>query len=179
MSEEVAEDLAAVIRNNRSLELLCIGSNRLGLSAVMILQALQEHSRLNVLNLSDNNLTAHVAEDLATIIKNNSGLEELYLSNNSLKTSAAVLLKALKENSVLTNLYLNNNFVTEEVAKYLADVIKFGQLSIDNSRLGSSAVLILKALQEKVRLKVLNLSSNNLTVHVAKDLASVMCNNYP
>ena len=181
MTDEVGEDLAVAIRNNSSLEKLCIGNNMLGLSAVMILQALQKHSRLKVLNLSDNNLTAHVAEDLATIIKNNSGLEELYLHDNSLQTSAAVILKVIKENSLLTNLHLNNNFMTEEVAKYLADVIKnnnnLKQLSIENSRLGSSAVEILDALQEKTRLKVLNLGSNNLTAHVAKDLASVMCNN--
>ena len=181
-TEEVAEDLAAVIRNNRSLELLCIEGNRLGLSAVMILQALQEHSRLKVLNLSDNNLTAHVAEELATIIKNNSGLEELCLSNNSLKTSAAVILKALKEKSVLKILNLNSNLMTEEVAEDLAAIIRnnrnLEQLCIEGSRLGLSAVMVLQALQEHSRLKVINLSDNNLTVYVAaENLAAIIKNN--
>ena len=181
MTEEVAEDLAGFIRNNSSLEQLCIGSNRLGLSAVMILKALQEHSRLKVLNLGGNNLTAHVAEDLATIVKNNSGLEELYLSNNSLKTSTSVILKALKEKSNLTILHLNNTLMTEEVAEDLATVLRnnssLEQLCIGSNRLGLSAVMILQALQEHSRLEVLNLGDNNLTAHVAKDLATIVKNN--
>ena len=181
LTAHVAEDLAAAIRNNSSLEKLCIGSNRLGLSAVMILQALQEHSRLKVLNLGGNNLTAHVAEDLATIVKNNSGLEELYLSNNSLKTSTSVILKALKEKSNLTILHLNNTLMTEEVAEDLATVLRnnssLEQLCIGSNRLGLSAVMILQALQEHSRLKVLDLDDNNLTAHVAKDLATIVKTN--
>ena len=181
MTGEIAGDLAAVLRNNSSLEELCIGSNRLGLSAVMILQALQEHSRLKVLNLSDNNLTAHVAEKLATIIKNNSGLEELYIYDNDFQTSVAIILKALKEISTLTRLYLNNSLMTEEVAEDLAKIIKnntnLEQLRIDYNNLGLSAVPILQALKDNCNLKMLNLANNNMTEQVAEDLANVITNN--
>jgi len=80
MTGQVAEDLANVIKNNSGLELLGLSNNDLKASAIVILQTLMENSTLKVLNLDDNNMTGQVAEDLANVIKNNSGLEELYLS---------------------------------------------------------------------------------------------------
>ena len=181
MTEEVAKDLAAVIKNNTNLQELRIDNNNLGLSVIPILQALKEKCNLTMLNLERNNITGQVVEDLADVIKNNPGLELLCLSNNSLNTSAAVILKALKEKPVLRELYLNNNLMTEKAAKDLADVIKSNRnlenLHMGENKLGSSAVMILQALQAHSRLKDLNLSNNNLTGHIAKDLATTIKNN--
>ena len=181
MTEELAEDLAAVIENNSSLEELSIGKNKFGLSAGTILQALQKHSRLKVLSLSDNNLTAHVAEELATMINNNLGLKELYIHDNDFQTSVAIILKALKEISTLTKLYLNNSLITKEAAEDLANTIKnntnLQELRIDNNNLGLSAAPILQALKDNCNLKKLNLENNNMTEQVAEDLANVIKNN--
>ena len=181
MGEEVAEDLADVIKNNRNLEYLCIGNNNLGISAVVILHALKESCLLKVLNLSSNSMTGEVAEDLASVIKSNSGLEELYLHDNYLKASTAVILKALKQNSLLRKLNLNSNLMGEEVAEDIADVIKNNRnlehLCIRNNKLGLSAIVILHALKENSKLKILSLNENNITKEVVEGLVNVIKNN--
>ena len=178
---QVAEDLANVIKNNSYLEQLGLGNNNLGPSATVILQALKENSQLKVLNLGGNNMTGQVAEDLANVIKNNSGLQELHLFDNDLNSSVSVILQALKENSQLKVLNLNSNNMTGQVAEDLANFIKnnsyLEQLCLQNYNLGPSATVILQALKENSQLKVLNLNSNNMTGQVAEDLANVIKNN--
>ena len=124
MTEQVAEDLAIVIKNNPGLEHLHLSNNDLKSSAVVILKVLHENFKLKTLNLSGNHMTEQVAEDLAIVIKNNSGLEHLHLSNNDLKSSAVMILKALQGNSKLKTLNLSSNNMTGQVAEELAFVIK-------------------------------------------------------
>ena len=180
MTGQVAEDVAIIIKNNSDLEKLDLFDNDLKSSAVVILKALQGNSKLKVLNLGCNNMTGQVAEDVAIIITNNSGLEELYLHNNDLKSSAVVILKALQGNSKLKAINLNSNNMTEEVAEDLAIVIKHNsdleQLHLSNN-LKSSAVVILEALQGNSKLKVLDLGCNNMTGQVAEDVAIIIKNN--
>ena len=177
---QVAVDLADVIKNNKELEKLYLSGNDLKLDATVILQALKEKFNLKVLQLNDNGMTEKVAEDLANVIKNNKGLEELYLSNNSLKSAAAVILKALKENSVLRKLSFSGNLMTQEVAEDLVDVINNNRniehLFIRNNKLGPSVVAILQALKVNCNIKFLNLSGNNMTKQVVVELAQVIKN---
>ena len=49
------------------------------------------YSKLEALNLSGNNFTGQVSEELANVIKNNSSLNKLYLSNCNLKSFVAVI----------------------------------------------------------------------------------------
>ena len=181
MNAEVTEDLANVIKNNLDLEELFLSNNSLGSSAIVILQALKENSKLKILDLNSNKMTAEVAEDLANVIKNNLDLEELFLSNNSLGSSAIVILQALKENSKLKILDLNSNKMTAEVAEDLANVIKnnldLEKLYLSNNSLGSSAIMILQALKENFNLQILNLDYNNMTGEVAEDLANIIKSN--
>ena len=181
MTGQVAEDVAFVIKNNPSLEHLHLYNNDLKSSAVVILKALQGNSKLITLNLICNNMTGQVAEDLAIIIKNNSGLEHLHLSNNDLKSSAVVILKALQVNSKLKTLNLSGNIMTGQVVEELAFVIKnnpsLEHLHLYNNDLKSSAIVILKALQGTSKLKTLNLTGNNMPEQVAEDLAIVIKNN--
>ena len=83
----------------------------------MILKALQGTSQLKTLNLSGNNMPEQVAEDLAIVIKNNPGLEELLLFDNDLKLDALIILQALQENSLLANLDLGNNNMSGQVVE--------------------------------------------------------------
>ena len=99
-------------------------------------------------------MTGQVVEDLAKVIKNNKGLEELHLSNNDLKLEAAVVLKALKENSNLKVLNLSSNNMTGQVAEDLVNVIKnnkrLEQLHLFNNDLKLEATVILQALKNTV-----------------------------
>ena len=181
MTGEVAEDLANVIKTNSHLEKLGLESNNLGSSAIIILQALKENFKLQMLYLDNNNMTGEVAEDLANVIKNNPDLQKLYLSNNNLGPSTIMILQALKENSRLQILNLNNNNMTGEVAEDLANVIKTNshleKLGLESNNLGSSAIIILQALKENSKLQMLDLDNNNMTGEVAEDLANVIKNN--
>ena len=161
---EVVEDLASFIKANTNLEQLQLANNDLKFSVVLIKQALKETSRLKLLDLDNNNMTGEAAEDLASVIKNNSNLERLYLANNDLKTSAILVLQALKENSKLKILNLDGNNMTGEAAEDLASVIKknsnLEQLGLANNDLKTSAILVLQALKENSKLKILNLDGN-------------------
>jgi len=46
-------------------------------------------------------MIGQVAEDLANVIKSNSDLKELYLSNDDLKTSTILISQSLSENFTL------------------------------------------------------------------------------
>ena len=178
-----AEDIANVIRNNTFLEELGLGSNDLKSSAIVILQALRKTKTLKILNLENNKMTSEVTKVLAEIIRNNSDLEWLYLSNNDFKSYADEVLQALKENSKLKALDLDSNNMTETTAESIADVIKknpsLEQLCLADNDLKLSTNVILQALQENSKLKVLNLSKNNMTDVdvIAKSLANVLKSN--
>ena len=180
MTGHVVEDLVNVIKNNSNLRQIALENNILGPSAAVILQALKEKYQLKLLNLNSNNMTGQVAEDLANVIQNNSGLEELYVSNNNLGPSACMILQALKQKSKVKVLYLHNTYMTGKIVEELANVIKCNsdleQLGLDNNKLGPSATVILQALKENSQLKVLNLNNNNMTGQVAEDLANVIKN---
>ena len=181
MTGQVAEDLVHFLQNNSNLQKLGLENNNLGLFAIVILQALKENSQLKALNLNSNNMTGQIAEDLAIVIKNNSGLEELYLYDNDLKSSATVILQALKENSRLKVLNLNSNNMTGQVAEDLANVIKnnsgLEELYLSNNNLGPSATVILQALKEKRKIKILYLHNNKITGQVAEDFVNFLKNN--
>ena len=181
ITEHAAQDLANVIRVNLNLKYLDLGNNILGPSAVRVLQALKINHVLKYLNLSSNIMTGQVVKDLAEVVKNNSGLEVLDLSDNDLKTSAAAIFKALKENRMLRKLYLNENFMTELIAEDLAIVIKSNpnleEVAISNNALNSSVIVIIQALKQSYKLRCLNLSYSHMTGQAVEDLASVIKNN--
>ena len=181
LSSVVAEDLAIVIECSSCLMELHLADNDLKSTAVLVLQALKETKTLKLLDLNNNSMTGVVAEDLADVINCNSWLEELYLANNDLKSSAVLVLQALKETKTLKLLDLNNNGMTGVVAEDLADVINCNscleELYLAGNDLKSTAVLVLQALKETKTLKLLDLNNNGMTGVVAEDLADVInCN---
>ena len=157
MSEKVVDDLADVIKSNTCLEELYLGYNNLQSSAVVILQALKEICTLRVLDLDHNNMSEKVVDDLAEVIKSNACLDELYLGNNNLQSSAVVVLQALKGISTLKILNLNSNNLSEKVVNDLADVIKSNtdleELYLSNNNLQSSAIVALQALKGNFNLQ--------------------------
>ena len=181
LTGQVSEDLANAIKSNSSLTQLHLSDNDLRSSVIVILQALKETCKLEVLNLNNCNMTGQVAKDLADVIQKNSSLEELYLSNNNLKTSLILILKALKENSKLKVLSLNKNKMTELVAKGLANVIMknscLEELYISYNNFKSSIFVILQALEQTSSLKGLYLNGCNITGQVTKTLANVIKSN--
>ena len=142
------------------------------------MQALKKNCMLKILNLKNINVNGEVAVDLADVIKNNSCLELLVLKNNNLGPSAIMILQALQENHKLMSLNLGGTNMTGQVVENLADVIRCNpnlkDLYLMNSELKSSANLILTALKETGKLKILMMSNCFLAESTRVELASVI-----
>ena len=181
MSYQVVDGMAEVIRNNTHLEVLCLSNNNLQSSVTVVLCALKGISKLKTLKLSCNNISGKVAEDLADVIINNTGLEELYIDDNHLQSSAVTILQALKQISTLRVLHLGCNNMPEIVAVDLADVIRNNShlevLFFNNNRLQSSITVVLQALKDISNLKKINLRNNNISGTNLHDFKDVFLSN--
>ena len=180
MTGQVSEEVVSVIKNNCCLEQLYLSDNFRSSATVIILQALTEDSKLKMLNLSNHNMTRQVAEELANVIKHNSSLEYLFLSNNDLKLSAIIMLQALKENCKLKFLRVSDNFLTECIAIELASVIKTNplitELWLGNNMLQGGLIDIAISCKSLTKILAMDLSHNNISPTKVVHLASVLAN---
>ena len=76
--------ISTVISLNTSLREFYIGGNSLRSSIIDILKFLSRISSLQKLDLSNNQIPMEAGEALASVIFQNSRLEELYLNNSNL-----------------------------------------------------------------------------------------------
>ena len=72
------------------------------------MEALKGVSTVEVLNLSDCDMSEKVVYSLAAVIRSNSHPEHLDLGNNNLQSSAVTVLQALKVISTLKYLSMHN-----------------------------------------------------------------------
>lgn len=180
LSREAVHNVAAIIDANIHMEVLHLSGNKLQSSAPLVLQSLKQVPNLKVLDFSDNMITEDGVECLADLIKNSTCLELLFLSNNDLQLSSAVILQALKKISTLKKLNLFGNNLPKEVDQHLADVVtNNANLEVlflgENNGLQSSAVV--NALAQLSSLKVLDLGNNNLPKQAVQTLSSVINSN--
>ncbi len=104
-------DLAAVLKNNQTLKTLNLDGNSLGYKMKYIAEPLKEHSSLTTLSLVYNQIADADADSIAEIVKANTGLVVLDLSDNTQDfTNKGLLLiaDALKSNDSLTEIKLSN-----------------------------------------------------------------------
>ena len=181
MSEEVTDFLASAISSNSSLEYLGLSDNRLTISGIVtIAKSLSNISTLKHLSAKSNLISEEAADSIASVIKSNTGIEELYLGNNKLGAGALKIIRALKEVSSLKVLDLNNNNTSGIIADDLAAVIDHNSLQIlwlANNDLRSCASTILQSLSKITTLLRLNLSDNNMSEEVADFLAFAIASN--
>ena len=179
--QSAATAISAIISSNASLEVFCIGNNKLGSSIVIILESLCRISSLRKLQLCNNQITKEADEALASVILHNTGLQELYLSGNNLDEQMLTVAKALQHISSLRSLDLGNNNISKEVAGELALAISANEclekMRLYNSKLTSSAIVILQSLSNITALKYLNINSNYITEEAGEALSSVVMHN--
>lgn len=122
MTGEVADTLAAAIKHNAFLEELHLSNNNFKISAFVIVKAIARLTKLKKLNLNKNGMSREVAEHLADVIKYNTNLEELFLSNNDFGSSTLLIVKALTEaNSKLKSLDLKCTNISDNAAQILVE----------------------------------------------------------
>ena len=179
--KEVSNELTLVIESNKHLEKILLHNNNLKSSAITILQSLNTISILKLLDLSNNQITKEAGEALASVILHNTGLEELYLSDNNLGEGLSNIMKALQHVTSLRVLGLGDNNITKEVSGDLAHVIKSNmhlqKLWLYNNNLKSSAIPVLQSLSTISTLKILNINNNQITEEAGEALASVILHN--
>ena len=186
ITDEVADDIAAVILNNRKLRILNLGGNKFRTAGMIkIAKALKNISSLSELNIRChwNNITEEAADDIAAAILNNSKLQLLNLEYNDFKTAGMVIIaKALQNISSLSELNIHCNNITEKAADDIATAIlnntKLQVLDLGCNNFEVAGIIkIAKALQNVTSLTKLCISHNNITEEAAGDIAAVILNN--
>ena len=126
-------------------------------------------------------LINEVCNELACAIKCNINIESLYLRDNTLQSSALVILQSLSTITTLKVLNMNNNQIGEKYGDALASVIKSNtglkELCVGGNNLQRSVIKISKALQTISTIESLDLSNNNLTNEVGIELTAAIQSN--
>ena len=181
MSIEMVKELASAIKLCTCLETVCLHSNNLKLSAIILLKELSTISTLKMLDLQNNELTEEAGEPLASVIANNSSLEILFLGNNTIGIGILKIAIALCNIKSIKMLGLNNNNLSTEISCELAAAIKSNccleLLTLSSNCLQSSAIDILHSLSTITTLKVLKMDDNQIDEKGGDALASVIKSN--
>ena len=184
ITDEAADDIAAVIQSNSKLQILDISANHFHtVGIIKIATSLQKIYSLTELNMYGSNITEEVADHIAAVILSNRNLQCLHIGGKGLETVATIKLsKALQRISALTKLDIKDSNITDEAADDIAAAIlsndKLQILNLSNNNLKAVGVIkITKALQIVTSLTELFINRNNVTDTVAYDIAAVVQSN--
>ena len=171
--------LESVINSNSSLTELYLNGNNLQKSAIGILEALQNISTLELLDLGNNSLTKDIEGVLANVIQSNNSFKHLSLHNNNLQSSVTInILQTLQTISNLNTLNIYGNTITEETGNVLASVItKNTELQRLELNLLISPLQVIKALQNLSALQLLVFCTCNISEQDEIKITSVITNN--
>ena len=181
--EEVADELAATIWANNSLEQLWLSDNPLGLSVTSILEACCHSCKVKEFAIRNTNICSAIADDLAFFILCNSSLELLEISDNNLQSSGfSVITQALKTSLSLKYLYAFGISVTFTVSEELSSVIdhtpSLEELSLGNNSLQNGLIQIAESCSRLASLKILELSYNCISPTQVVNFASTVSKCY-
>ena len=114
ITEEAADDIAAVILNNK-LQILDLGGNELKATGMIkVAKALQSISSLYKLNIECNKISDEAADDIVAVILNNSKLQKLDISSNAFHTIGIwKIANSLCNSSSISELYMAGNNIAE------------------------------------------------------------------
>ena len=184
ITQIAANDIAAAISCNSKLQVFDISGNNLQtIGAIIVVNALKGICTLKELYLNNIYINHEVAEHIATVISYNSKLQVFDISGNNLQTTGAIkVVNALKGIYTLKELYLNNIYISHEVAEHIAAVISCntclqGFSICRNNLQAKGTISIAEALQDICTLRKLYLSNNNITDEAADYVAdAIFCN---
>ena len=149
ITEEVADDIAAVIDSNPLLEYIYLGNNKLHSDgAKVILNSLKNKKHFKALGLNNNCISEDVVDNVVQFVTSNPELEELLLSNNSIGTTGVInICQCFKDINSLRIFSLTDNDVSNEATEAtdaFISVIKSNtaleEISLDDSMLLNNIV---------------------------------------
>ena len=197
INEEVADDVATVFTNNPDLTKLSISDNCLGTAGISkIADALASRKGLEVLDITNTNISSGVAESVSKMIANNSRLKALLLGRENVRNVAS------SNNESLSNIFINtvmivikqyakinllwffftycitlsSNYCHKVFSDNLALNTDF--LILNNNKLQSQGIKgISKALATIKSLEVLSIENNDVDDEAADDIAAALTSN--
>ena len=178
ITDEAADDIASAINSNSQLQEFDVKLQSTGV--IKIAKALQSISTLKKFNISNNDITDKVADDIASAINSNSQLQEFDVSKNKLQSTGVIkIAKALQSISTLKKFNLSNNDITDKVAADLASVLslngKLQEFNISKTEMQTKGITtIVKALQSITTLTKLNICDTSITDEGANKIAALL-----
>ena len=181
ISKEASDEIPLIVKSNKHLEKLWLNNNNLKCSVIAILQSLSTISTLKLLNINNTQITNEASEALASVVTGNTGLEELYLSNNNLGEGMLVVTKALQKITSLRSIDLGNTNISKEAANDIPLVVKSNhhleKLWLNNNNLNCSGIAIFQSLSTISSLTLLAINNTQITHEASEALASVVTHN--
>ncbi|XP_072893274.1 NACHT, LRR and PYD domains-containing protein 3-like [Hemitrygon akajei] len=184
LTDSGAEDLASALSTNPSLTELDLSGNKLGDSGVKLVSAALRNPECKIqkLELESVGLTDSGAEDLASGLRTNPSLTELYLTGNKLGDSGVKLVSVALRNPEckIQKLQLINVGLTDSGAEDLVSALSTNpsltELDLSGNKLGDSGVkLVSEALRNpECKIQKLVLWGVGLTDSGAEDLVSAL-----
>ncbi|MCF8462707.1 MAG: hypothetical protein K9G11_02215 [Rickettsiaceae bacterium] len=142
---------------------------------------LKNSSKLTYLCISNNNISNEAAEKIAEGIRENVSLTTLNLSYNKIGLEGAKkIAEGIRENSSLTTLNLSYNKIGLEGAKKIAEALEGKQfenliLSLNNFNSGNGSIKdLFHALSRIKVLKKIDISNNNLSIIQGQEMAKIL-----
>ena len=173
---KACNEVALAIKSNTYLKGLCLNSNCLYSSLVLVLQALQSISNLNTLYIYGNTITEVAGNMLASVISRNVKLRMLTLN---LLIAPLEVIDAIQNLSTLQALVFCTCKMSEQIEIKIASVITKNKsltwLSLPNIILSQHVTL--QAIATLSNLTTLWLEDNLLLEHMSNDLSLAISSN--
>jgi len=183
MPEQAADELSIAIRANTLLEKLKLSGNHLGSSFTLITKACCHNSSLKEIAIKNIGISDGLVNDLAAVIRYNSSLEYLSISENDIQSSGfMVISQALNVISSLKYLYAYGINVTSTVSEELSFLVdnnySMKKISLGDNLLENGLIRVAKSCSKLTNLKVLELSYNFVSSAQVLNLALIIskCN---
>ena len=138
---------------------------------------------LRKLYISNNNITAKAADDIAAVIYRSTQLQEVDVSRNSFQSTGAIKILKAVQISAISKLHINSiHFTYDAAADIAADIAAavshnthLQELDISNNQIKAVGITkIAKALQSNATLKKLYMSRIRITDKAADVVATAL-----
>lgn len=171
--------LVKIITNNPDLHKIKLYSLNIEIDGELIL-GLKSCSKLKVFEIENTYITDDKLSEIVNLLREGQTLRDLYIHGDIEENSFEALNNLLNQNQ-LTTLTLINNKINDKKLIILADSIKnctnLTNLSITFNNFGDNGVIALVEIIKDLKLKILDLSCNQIKNKGAEALGIVMENN--
>ena len=182
ITDEAADDIAVFLSKCSELEKLDLCHNNLKSSgAIKICRT--NLTKLTIFKINNNRITVKAADTMGNFISHNTKLQVLDLSYNDLQESGCRnIFSVLKDMSFLSALAICDSSINNKAIDDLTAVLLHNNLlqELDlsyNNLSASDAVKIFRAMKNVSNLETLNVSHNMITDEAAENIATVLFHN--